>query len=284
MRLLDVELKPKVKRMKVRTGPRRALVAVVDLEVAHAPQSPADEPVQLVRDTDTAVSIRHPRAALDHIPRLAHDAGIQRRRRLVRVHTGVTTERSSPKIVVGNFDDILLDEETDPRVLGVDDLTRCGREIPALRRRADPGGAGGAGALTGAGRHLQPRTADHGRRIGADHGSRAMGRRPALRRRTAGDPQIELPLAHNLSAWLKPDGRAAEQVILDIGGVARFACDGTNHTSRGAPGPPTASLRPAGDPGRHGGGDHGADRERRVVSSRSGSGVRVVEETPKRGP
>ena len=41
-------------------------------------------------------------------------------------------------------------------------------------------------------------------------------------------PQIELPLTHNLSAWLKPDGRAGEQVILDIGGVARFAYDGTN--------------------------------------------------------
>ena len=33
-----------------------------------------------------------------------------------------------------SFDDILLDEETDPRVLGVDDLDRCGREIPALQR------------------------------------------------------------------------------------------------------------------------------------------------------
>ena len=41
-------------------------------------------------------------------------------------------------------------------------------------------------------------------------------------------PQIELPLTHNVSAWLKPDGRADEQVILDIGGVARFAYDGTN--------------------------------------------------------
>ena len=41
-------------------------------------------------------------------------------------------------------------------------------------------------------------------------------------------PQIELPLTHNVSAWLKPDGRPGEQVILDIGGVARFAYDGTN--------------------------------------------------------
>ena len=34
-----------------------------------------------------------------------------------------------------NFDDILLDEETDPRMLGVNDLDRCGgREVPALQR------------------------------------------------------------------------------------------------------------------------------------------------------
>ena len=33
-----------------------------------------------------------------------------------------------------DFDDILLDAETDPRVLGVDDLDRYGRAIPALER------------------------------------------------------------------------------------------------------------------------------------------------------
>jgi hypothetical protein len=33
-----------------------------------------------------------------------------------------------------DFDDILLDEESDPRVLGVEDLDRCGRNIPALER------------------------------------------------------------------------------------------------------------------------------------------------------
>ena len=41
-------------------------------------------------------------------------------------------------------------------------------------------------------------------------------------------PQVELSLTHNLSTWLEPDGRAGEQVIIDIGGVARFAYDGTN--------------------------------------------------------
>ena len=41
-------------------------------------------------------------------------------------------------------------------------------------------------------------------------------------------PQIELPLTHTVSTWLKPDARAGEQVIVDIGGVARFAYDGTN--------------------------------------------------------
>ena len=41
-------------------------------------------------------------------------------------------------------------------------------------------------------------------------------------------PQVQLPLTHNVSVWLKPDSRPGEQVILDLGGVARFAYDGRN--------------------------------------------------------
>jgi probable HAF family extracellular repeat protein len=41
-------------------------------------------------------------------------------------------------------------------------------------------------------------------------------------------PHIELPLTHNVFAWLRPDRTAGEQVVMDIGGVARLAYDGTD--------------------------------------------------------
>jgi len=35
---------------------------------------------------------------------------------------------------LSDFEDVLLDEETNPRILGIDDLDRQGCEIPRLHR------------------------------------------------------------------------------------------------------------------------------------------------------